>query len=378
MTDEDDTIDPVRIVEEFTHAVTKEVDLGQELQSQKTFARNFEGQSTIRIPAVHEELCTDGVLVMDYIDGVKPTHPHAIVAAGGQPRDIAVIGADFILQQIFDHGFFHTDPHPGNLLVVDGSVLVPLDFGQVARLNSTDRELLAEVLLAIVNQDAERLVRAFRSADLLDERTNPRNLADELEEMLEVYYRLPLNEIPFGKMMSQTFDLIRRHHVKPPAEFTLMMKSMMTIECLAKALHSDFQLIEHLKPYARRITWQQYDPRRLMHKAGQTFRDLADLAEKLPQDVDAVLTKMRRGQVQMRVHHEHLEDLVNTLGRSSNRISFAMIIAALLIGSSLLVTQESGMVLGLVTYQTLGILGYLIAAVIGLWLLWSIYRSRHL
>jgi ubiquinone biosynthesis protein len=375
--EEDQPFDPVRIANEFITAIRRETDLARELRNQKAFARNFADFPQMHVPVAHDEYCTEGVLTMDYIEGVKPTSARKLVQAGLDPHEIATSGADFVLRQIFDFGLFHTDPHPGNLLVQPGNRLVVLDFGQVARLGSSDRQLLAEVLLAVVQKDADALVRAFRTSGLLHEKTDPRQLADDLEEMLDVYHSLPLGQIPFGQMMSQTFDLIRRHRVHPPAEFTLMMKAMMTVESMGMELDPQFEIVDQLRPYARRISMQQYDPRRVFRKAKRTVKDLADLAEALPQDLDVVLHKLRRGDVQMRIHHEHLEDLTSTLGRSSNRLSFAMIIAGLLVGSSMLVAQREGMVLGLVHYQTLGIVGYLIAAVMGIWLLVEILRSKH-
>ena len=331
----------------------------------------------MKVPKVCEDFCTPAVLTMEFIEGVKPTSARKLLEAGLDPKLIARTGTDFVLRQIFDFGLFHTDPHPGNLLVQPDNVMGVLDYGQVARLGSRDRQLLAEVLLAVVDKDSDSLVRAFRTSGLLHEKTNPRDLADDLEDMLETYHRVPLGEIPFAQMITQTFDLIRRHHVHPPPEFTLMMKAMVTAESMGNELDPDFQIIEQLRPYARRLAMQRYDPRRLLRRARGTVKDLVELAEALPQDLDVVLHKLRRGDVQVRIHHEHLDDLTSTLGRSANRVSFAMIIAGLLVGSSLLVAQREGMVLGLLDYQTLGIIGYLIAAVMGIWLLIEILRSRH-
>ncbi len=163
----------------------------------------------------------------------------------------------------------------------------------------------------------------------------------------------------------------------PPTQFTLMLKSMMTIESLATSLDPEFRLIEALKPYAQRSSLKDFEPRQMFRNIRKAMQGAGDLASRLPDDINAVLTKFRQGKIQMRIHHEHLENLTKTLDKSSNRISFALIIAALLVASSLLVAQE-GMVLGLLSFQTMGISGYIIAAVIGIWLVISIIRSRHI
>ena len=258
-----------------------------------------------------------------------------------------------------------------------GDVLVPLDFGQVARLSSQDRRLLTELVLTIVERDVARMVRSLQQANILSERTNVMELIRDAEEMLDTYYNLPLMEIPLGQLIYQGFGLIRKHRIQPPAEFTLMLKALATIESLATSLDGELQIAEHLRPHARRFRLRQMDPRRMVRDLRTAIRDVGKLASKLPDDVNTIVDRLRRGQMQLRVRHEHLENLVRTLDKSSNRISFALIIAALLLGSSLLVPQE-GMVLGLISLQTLGILGYMAAAVMGIWLLVSIIRSRRL
>lgn len=374
----DETIDPVRMVREFTVAVMKEVDLINEMRNMLRFGRNFADDPTVHIPAVYDTYCTSGVLTMEYIEGVRPGDVASVRAAGLHPKIIADRGADFVLRQVFDFGFFHTDPHPGNFRVLPGDILVPLDFGQAARLTQVDRYLVGELVLAIVDNDADRMVGGFRRTNLLSYQTDVSALTAEIEEMLDSYHSLPIEQMHLGKMMLQTFDLLRRHRVHTPPEFTMMLKSIMTIETLAMRLDPEFRLIDHLRPYARRLGMEQVSPRRLYRQGRRALREAVELAARLPEDINTVLNKAVTGQFQMHVQHEHLESLIHTLARSSNRLSFAMIIAGVVIGSSLLVTQTHGTVLGLMSLQTLGTIGYLVAAIMGLWLIVSILRAKHL
>ena len=373
----DVTIDPVKMVAEFTQAVGKEADLANELRNIQRFQHGMANDVAIHVPRTYEAYCTQGVLTMEYIDGVKPGSAAALTAAGLDPKEVAARGARFVLHQIFDLGFFHTDPHPGNFLVTKGNVLCPLDFGQVARLTGADRRLLADLVLAILDQDSGRLIMTFDRANMLGDTTDQHALSADLEELLEVYHNMPLAEIPFGRMLRQTFDLMRRHRVAPPAQFTLMLKAMMTIESLGTALDGNFLLIEHLRPYARRLQFEQINPRRMLRNARQAWMEGIELATRMPQNIQDVLRRIKSGQFQMHIRHEHLENLIYTLQRGANRVSFALIIAGLLVGSSQLVTQE-GWVLHTIRYQSLGIAGYLIAAILGLYLLISILRGRHI
>jgi len=373
---EHETIDPEHMVQEFVEAVSKEVDLANERRNHVRFLRNFADDPTVHVPAVYEEYCSEGVLTMEYIEGIKPNNVEALKNAGFDPKIVAQRGADFVLRQIFELGFFHTDPHPGNFFLLPGNVLVPLDFGQVGRLTSWDRRLMTDIVLGIVDHDVPRMVQAAQRGGLITEQTDLGQLARDGEDMLDTYYDLPLKEIPLGQAISRFFDLMRKNGLRPPAEFALMLKSMMTIESLATSLDSEFEIIEHLKPYAKLLRLQQLDPRRLARSFRRTIRDTEELISRLPEDLASIISNFRRGQFQMRVQHEHLDNLANMLDKSSDRISFSLIIAALLVASSLLISQE-GMVLGLISLQSLGIIGYVMAAVMGIWLMISIIRGPH-
>jgi len=374
---EPETIELEEMVAEFTEAVSKETDLANERRNLLRFSRLFADDPSVHIAEVYEDYCTAGVLTMEYIDGVKPANRQAIVARGLDCRILAPRVTQFVLRQMFEFGFFHTDPHPGNFFFMPDSILVPIDFGQVARLSVQDRRFFNEIVLSIVDRDATNIVRSLEHDDMLSDRTDVHKLTADIEQLIDTYHDFRLKDIPFGMIGMQTFDLFRHNHVHPPTQFTLMLKSLMTIESLATSLDPEFRLIEALKPYAQRSSLRDFEPKQVLRNIRRAMQDAGDLASRLPDDINAVLTKFRQGKLQVRVHHEHLENLTKTLDKSSNRVSFALIIAALLVASSLLVAQD-GMVLGLLTFQTMGILGYIIAAIIGIWLVVSIIRSRHI
>jgi len=372
----DSSIDPVRMVSEFSQAVTKEVDFANERRNQQRFIRNFVSDSTVHVPEVLEAYSSEGILTMEFIDGIKPSDIERLKNAGLEPKTIASRGAGFVLKQVFDHGFFHTDPHPGNFLILPNNVLAPLDFGQVGRLTRQDRMLMQFIVLSIVDGDASRIIHGLERAQMIPDETDMTEITRDLEEILDAYQGLPLKDIPFGEALKRGFDVIRRHHIEPPRDFTLMLKSLMTIETFATDLDTEFQIIDHLRPYARKFTLDQISPENLFRQMRKATRGAGELAARFPEDAAAIISKFRRGSFKMHVYHDHLEELEQTLDNSSNRISFAVIIAALLIASSMLVSQD-GQVLGFISLQTMGVIGYLAATIMGGWLLFSIIRHRR-
>ena len=374
---EHETIDARRMVKEFVEAVAEETNLAQERRNLMRFLKSFEDDPTVHVPKVYEQYCTGAILTMEYIDGVKPSSPEILIEHGLDPKIVAQRGANFVLRQIFELGFFHTDPHPGNFFLLPDNVLAPIDFGQVGRLTSQDSRVLNEIILAIVENEASRLSRVLEREDMVDERTDVNKVTSDMDDLIDTYRNLPLKSIPFGTIVMRTFDLFRTNYVRPPAQFTLMLKTLATIESFARSLNPDFNIMEAMKPYARRANLRDLEPKRILRHMRRAIADASDLASRFPDDANAILSKFRQGKFQVRVHHEHLEALANTVDRSSNRVSFSLIIASLLVASSMLVAQE-GTVLGLFSLQSMGIAGYIIAAIIGIWLLISIYRSGRL
>jgi ubiquinone biosynthesis protein len=364
-------IDPQQVVDELVETISKETDLANERQNLLRFQRDFASDPTVHIPRVYEKYCTGAVLTMEYIDGIRPSDCPTLLEQGLDCKVVARRGADFVLRQIFERGFFHTDPHPGNFFLLGGNVLAPIDFGQVARLSQQNRRLFHEMILAIVDNDPPRIVRALERRDMLEDRTDRAKLIAGADQIVDMYQCMPLKSIPFGMIVTRTFDLFRSNYVRLPAQFTLMLKTLATIESFARSLDADFSIIEALRRFARQSSLRDLEPKRVLRYLRRMAQDAADLMARLPDDLSIILSKLRQGNIQVHVQHEHLESLIKTLDRSSNRISFALIIAALILASSTLVPREG-------TLQSLGIAGYVIAMIFGIWLIFSILRSGRL
>ncbi len=365
------TVNPQQIVNELVETISKETDLANERQNLRRFQRVFAGDATVHIPRVYEKYCTEAVLTMEYIEGIKPSDCAILREHGLDCKVVARRGANFVLRQIFEHGFFHTDPHPGNFFLLPGNVLAPIDFGQVARLSLPNRRLFNEMILAIVDNDPPRIARALERRDMLEERTDRAALVAGAEQIIDMYQNLPLRSIPFGAIVTRTFDLFRSNYVRLPSQFTLMLKAIATVESFARTLDPDFSIIQALQRFARQSSLRDLQPERLLRHLRRVTQDAGDLMTRLPDDLNIILSKLRQGNIRVQIQHEHLENLIKTLDRSSDRISSALVIAGLVVASSLLVPLSGWL-------RSLGLVGYLIATVLGIGLIISILRSGRL
>ena len=277
-----ETIDPRQMVGEFVEAVSKETDLANERRNQLRFLRSFAEDPTVHIPRVYEKYCTPAILTMEYIDGIKPSDPATLREHGLDPKLMCAPRGGFRAATDLRAGVLPHRPHPGNFFLLPGDVLAPIDFGQVARLSSQDRRLFNEIVLAIVENEPGRVVRMLDRQDMVQEKTDMTQLAAGMEQLIDTYRDLPLRSMPFAAAVTQTFDLFRSNYVRPPSQFTLMLKTMMTIETFARSLDPDFNLIEVLRPYARRASMQDFEPKRLLHHLRQAMQDVGDLASRCP------------------------------------------------------------------------------------------------
>ena len=367
--------DPVAVVEEFNRSIHRELDFLSEGRNIHRFGRLFADDPTVLIPSFYPELSSPRVLVMDFVDGIKASHLEELEREGLDPTVIAERGTQLILKQVFQHGFFHADPHPGNILVLEGNVIAPLDFGMVGNLDESTIEALGSALSGIIHKDTNRILRAFEALGITHDVTNRIALRSDINGFVSQYYEVPLQELQVSGLLKEVFDIFRAHQMTLPSNLSLMLKALVTVEGLGRLLHPDFDMVSEVRPYVSQLMFRRYDPRRRFRDLLNVFDDFSNLVEELPQGMRDTLRKVNAGELRIQFEHRNLEKLTKEFNQSSNRISSAVIIAALIIGSSLVMQVPVGP--DFLGFPVLGVLGYLVASVLGLILLWNIFRSKR-
>jgi ubiquinone biosynthesis protein len=352
------------------------MDFTREGHNIQRFTANFKDDPTISAPKVYWELTTNKVLTMEYVKGIKITDFEKLEEAGLDKKQIAVNGASSVLKQIFTYAFFQGDPHPGNILVKEDNVIVVLDFGMFGRIDEKTKEQIADILIAVIKKDVDKIVKTFLDVGVIAEEVNIREFRLDIVDFLERYYDVPLSQLELSEVLNEIVQVVARHRIKIMPEVMLLIKALVTIEGIGRDLDPEFNMVEHAKPFAEKLIKERVSPRNIIKNIVKTSQDVNELLRVLPGETLQIVRKLRKGTLEIDLKLRHLENLVAKLDRVSNRITFSIIIAAIIIGSSLIIQTDKGpMFFG---FPALGIIGYVVAGALGLWLIYAILRSGRL
>jgi ubiquinone biosynthesis protein len=369
---------PLEMIKEFSSILHDEMNFIREAHLIDRFSRFFSQSENefIHIPKVYRQYTERSVLVMEYIDGIKISDIDALKRAGMNLQTIAEYGAKIFLKEIFEFGFFHADPHPGNIFVLPGNVVAPVDFGVTGYIDEEGLQFIANVLLGIIDRDVDRIIRYLQRYDFIDSGVDTRRLKTDIFDVIETGGDISFEDIDVVATTQSLFDLFRTYHVRLPGEYFLIMKTLLQIDALGRKLHPSFNLTSTAKPYVNRWFIQRYHPKRTLRYIYFLVDDLQYSLRVVTTEMGTLARRFGMGKFRIPIYHENLDRAVSELDRTGNRMSFAIIIAALLLSSSILVQAKVGPLIR--GYPVIGLFGFLFAAVMGLWLLIGIIKSGKL
>lgn len=367
---------PTAIVHEFARSLSREIDFSIELTNIQRFDRQFTGNPDIHVPGVYPRLSSERILVLEYIDGIKSNDFKLLREKGCDLKIIAERGANLVMEQIFVHGFFHSDPHPGNILVMKDNVICFIDFGQMGRLSIKDREEFTDFVLNLVAGNERKITKGVLNLTLQHGEVNQDDLSRDLGELMDQYLYKPLGELAAGKILQDLLDLVTRHKLSLRPNLYLMLKALSTVEGVGLQLDPELELITLARPFMQKIKTGRIKPRRLAEEIGETGSEYLSLVRELPGELRTILKQVRAGRLKLEFEHRGLHSLGMALDRVSNRVAFAIVLAAQIIGSSLIVL--SGIPPKWHDIPIIGLAGFLIAGIMGFWLLLSIIRHGRM
>ena len=367
---------PTAIVQEFARSLSREIDFAVELANVQRFARQFKNNAAIHVPLVYPELSTPRVLVMEYVLGIKASMAGQLREQGYDLPLIAERGATLVMEQIFVHGFFHADPHPGNLFILPDNVVCFIDFGQMGRLSRKDREDFTDLVLDLVAGDERTVVEGVLKVTVQLGEVDRESLGRDLGGLVDLYLYRPLGELEAGRILQDLLDLVTRHKLTFKPAFYQMMKALSTVEGVGLMLDPKLELIRLARPFMRRIRLERMRPARLAEEIARTGSGYLQLLRELPEELRTILRQLRGGRMRIEFEHRGLQALGAALDRVSNRIAFAIVLAALIVGSSLIVLSDIPPHWH--DIPVIGLLGFLVAGIMGFWLLLSIIRHGRM
>ncbi|MDE3074764.1 MAG: AarF/ABC1/UbiB kinase family protein [Chloroflexota bacterium] len=371
-----DDYDVAGIAQEFSQTLRAEMDYIREGRNAERIASNFAGDETIHVPRIFWDLTTQRVLTLERIHGMKLTEATVQEGADSQRRAMAEKAAAFLLKMVFEDGFFHADPHPGNLFLEPDGRIGLIDFGMVGSVDDKTQEQLVLLLLAITSQDADQLVDAFLDLGVARRRVERSLLRQDLEHLLSRYYGLPLGEIALGELIPDALAVVRRHHLQLPANLALLLKTVVMEEGLVTQIDPTFNLTSFLAPYAKSLMLRRFAPGLWLSRFGHAGLDAARLGVEMPLRVRRLLAEVERGGLEVAMRPTGFEPILGRLERLVNRLVLGILAAAFVVGLAvvMLVYHPAGW------ERLMGgffFFGFVAAGVFGGYLTWTIVRSRH-
>jgi len=352
--------------------ILNELDFRTELQNMDV-ARAHARDTPIRIPKGFESYCTEQVLVMEYVHGAK--YNEVIRDSVYDVARIAKQGLAAAVKQILDDGFFHADPHPGNLLVTDKMNLCIIDWGMVGRLTEKDRYELTDLLRAVVDKDSQALVQSLlRLCQNKGGDVDPSSIERDLLTLLDTYHTASIREVNIGRFLMDVMSIIRDYRLQLPTDYVIMIKALVTAEGSARKIYPELNVVAEISDHVERLVKSRFQPEALWRNFRNAMGTLWAFQRELPRQIQQIISKLESGDLGLQLNHNKLEKLSDSLENAANRLTMAIIAGAIIMGSSMIITTGLGPYL--FGFPILGLIGYLLSVILGLWLVITIIRSK--
>lgn len=362
----------VQIVGQLQRSLLRELDLAKEARNLESFAKNFENDASVHIPRVYWEYCSETVNVQEELIGIPGSQIARAEAEGFDLKLLAERGADAVLKMILLDGYFHADPHPGNVIYLPGNVIGLIDFGMVGRVTDSRREQLIDFLQALIQKNESGMLNVL-TAWAGDVEIDEEHLAYDISELIFGYDNLGLKDIHLGALLSEVTALMRDNQLTMPPDLTLLFKALITLEGLGHQLDPNFHMVDQLTPFVSHVLEARYSPQALAKRAKHGVSEIAEIFFGLPRDVARLFRRARSGRLRIDLDLKRLDHFGLQLNSAANRLTMGVLTASLVVGSSIIMTVEGGPELfGLPLF---GLLGFIVAFFNSVWIVLSIWRS---
>jgi len=370
-------LDPRELVDEFARSIRLELDYGHEARNAETFYRNFARDPKVVVPKVIRQYSSGRVLTLEYLHGRKVADLDLEMMTPGERSDVVTRMADTWMTMVFRHGFFHADPHPANVFVLDSGELGLVDFGQAGKLTDDDMTRLTRLFVDAATENVDAIPRRLRELGVRYAPEREQEFRQQLQVLFDRYYGARLSDVDPVQVIREAFQLIYSLNLKLPSRFVMLDKAIATLASVGQEVYPDFNVFEVAKPYARRLLAERFHPKLLAKQARSEALALGSIARDVPYQMHDILERLRDGTFQVRIENPGIDQLDEIIQQATNRLAVALVIVGGLMGSSIIGVFATGgpHVMGL---HLLAVVGFVLSGVFGVWLIWGILRHSRL
>lgn len=358
------------VIKEFSYFIKRELDYRYEAQNCNLFRENFKENDNVVVPKIYWDYTTKKILVMEEVKGIKVSNLEEIDKRGWDREKLAEIGASVFMEQIFIYSFFHGDPHPGNIIILDEKKISFIDFGIVGYIDKTTLNFIVNLLRSSSDKNIDKMINSLKELGAITEETDEVEFRKELYYIVNYYYNIPLQKIKFSEAINEVLTAAYKHKLKIPSQLTLLMKSIITIEGTGKKLNPKFNFAQISKKTLRNMSKKKLKPKNIMDNLFKNSWDSIDMISNIPSKLNNILDNIEKNKVEIKMKQEGFEHLEKEINTMTNRISLSLLVSALVVGSSIVIqTNDSPKIMGLSVF---GLVGYVSSAILGIGLVLSI------
>jgi ubiquinone biosynthesis protein len=370
-------MDPQELVDEFARSIRLELDYGHEARNAEAFHRNFAREDRVVVPRVIRAYSTSRILTLEYLRGTKVADLDLETMRPDERRHIAYALADAWMTMVFRHGFFHSDPHPANIFVLESGALGLVDFGQAGKLTDDDMAKLTRLFVDAATENVDAVPRRLRELGVRYDPMREQEFRGELQVLFDRYYGTRLSDIDPIQVIREAFQLIYSMNLKLPSRFVILDKAIATLASVGQEVYPEFNVFEVARPYARSLMADRFHPRAISQQVRSEVIGLASVARDMPYQLSDILERLRDGTFQVRIENPGIDEIDDHIDKATNRIAVALVILAGLLGSAVIGVFADGgpHAAGI---HLLALAGFLVSGVFGIWLVWGILRHGRL
>lgn len=368
--------DPVGVVKEFSEAIKRELNFNKEARNMERFRKNFKGDLAVYVPRVYWDLTSEKIITIEYVKATKVSRVAVLDKLGINKEKTAKNIAESLMKQVFAHGFFHGDPHPGNVMVREDGRVVFVDFGMMGRVDEDTKYKMVDLIVSIIDKNAKKIVKTMLDIGMVSGDTDVKKLILDVEDMIEFYYGKSLKHIKLSQLINEMLNLTSKYKVKLPSNFTLLCKSIITVEGICRNLDPEFDIIQTSTPFVKQLLRQRYNIKNVIKTANDNLYELKEIFKTIPKLVREIEKKIKQENLKIDFEYKGLEKAVFEFNKMINRLVISMIISSIIVGSSLIVQAKVGPVI--YDIPIFGVIGFLAAGFLAVGLAISIWRSGRI